>query len=166
MLSKRARGYDEVKVPVQKRLRENISDLFLSNSISASRAADLFHDAAAAGASSVADLARLAGGRQVQEGGSSSSSGPKRRNTNVYRDLMRKLTKRSPWPQPYYAQVRVWNRKTKQTQTASIPIMLPSELVKTLLGYGSKATLLATGGMSPPTVRHLQKASRQCANSI
>ena len=41
-----------------KRLRHNVADLFLSNSVSATRAASLFCDAAAAGAVGVGDLQR------------------------------------------------------------------------------------------------------------
>ena len=56
-LSKREKA-SEAGIPLAKRLRSNVGDLFLSNQISAQRAQEIFQDAAYAGASSVKDLTK------------------------------------------------------------------------------------------------------------
>ena len=61
MYSKRALP-DREGMPPAKRLRENLTDLFLSNDVSGARAVSLFQDAAAAGAPCVKDLSKAAGG--------------------------------------------------------------------------------------------------------
>ena len=76
----------------EKRLRRNVSDLFLSGAISAGRAATVFQDAEFDGATGVADLA-------VNEG------------KNAQRDLVRKLMKGSKWPPLYAAKIPVLHQK-------------------------------------------------------
>ena len=84
MLGKRSLGFDVAGVPSGKRLRHNVADLFLSNSVSATRAASLFCDAAAAGAEGVGDLQRV--------------GAPK----HHHRNLLKKLLKGSKWPGLYF----------------------------------------------------------------
>ena len=57
MFHKRDKEYKE-GIPPSKRLRSSLGDLFLSNKISGQRAQEIFSDAALAGASHVADLAK------------------------------------------------------------------------------------------------------------
>ena len=73
-------------IPADKRLRQNISDLFLSGEVSAKRARLLLEDAAAANACGAQDL--------------QTADGP-----NIHRDLLRKLKKSSKWP-PMYTTVK------------------------------------------------------------
>ena len=61
MLSKNKRGYDETAIPQHKRFRQNLADAYLAGQVTAARAASLFTDAEAAGATGVEDLARLGG---------------------------------------------------------------------------------------------------------
>ena len=61
MLSKNKRGYDENAIPQHKRFRQNLADAYLAGQVTAARAASLFTDAEAAGATGVEDLARLGG---------------------------------------------------------------------------------------------------------
>lgn len=75
-----------------KRLRRNVSDLFLSGAISAGRAATVFQDAEFDGATGVADLA-------VNEG------------KNAQRDLVRKLMQGSKRPPLYAAKIPVLHQK-------------------------------------------------------
>ena len=56
MISKQARGYTESDIPHEKRLRRNLTDLYLTSDVSALRAASLLTDAAAANATHVSDL--------------------------------------------------------------------------------------------------------------
>ena len=99
MLSKRAKGYDASTCPLEKRLRLNLADAFLSNDITGVRSQEIFNDAQAAGAAHVADLA-------------SSSSCPR----NAARDLKRKLSRYSKWPKQYTAKVRMTDRKTEEAR--------------------------------------------------
>ena len=75
MLSKRSLGCERRELPVAKRFRANLSDLFLSNAVGASRMASLAADAAGSGSRGVDDFARA-------------GSGP-----NAHRNLMRRLLK-------------------------------------------------------------------------
>ena len=84
------------------RLRENISDLFLSGDIPAKRARNLFADASAARASNVEDLGAVA------EGG------------NTHRDLLRKLQKNSKMPPLYEAPIPMWNPNTNQREVQNL----------------------------------------------
>ena len=92
-----------------KRLRSNVSDLFLSGEISGKRAATLFQDATGAGAVNTADLAISVG-------------------SNSHRDLKRKLFKGNKWPPLYTFQVPVKHLKTHQTTWEDIAMLLPHEV--------------------------------------
>ena len=79
------------------RFRHNASDLFLTNTVSAKRAASLFADAELAGTEHIADLGKI---------------GARAGSRNNHRDLLRRLVNKSKWPKLYFAPVRVWNRRT------------------------------------------------------
>ena len=115
MLSKRARPWQDDSLPPDRRLRSNLSDHFLSNDVSSSRAQSLFDDGELAGARHVADLAAV---------GQRGSLGK-----NLARDLKRKLLNSSNWPKPYIAQVRTWNQKSEKEEWSSVPLLLPHEIV-------------------------------------
>ena len=119
MLSKRSLGYDADALPLARRCRENLGDLFLSNTVSADRAVTLARDAEAAGARGLSDIVRLSDTR---------SGGPAHRHRNLVRTFM----KRSKWPSVYYADVRVMDKVTKEATTRSLPIMLPHEVAHCL----------------------------------
>lgn len=93
----------------EKRLRSNLADLYLAGAVSGQRAASLFADADAAGASHVDDL-------KVTEGG------------NSHRDLRRKILKGTCWPPLYTLQVPVLHQKTHQTTFEEMNILLPHEV--------------------------------------
>ena len=101
------------------RLRENISDLFLSGEIAAKRARNLFADASAARVSNVEDLGAVA------EGG------------NTHRDLLRKLQKKSKMPPLYEAPIPMWNPKKNQREIQPLAFMLPHELLWAMAKWNS-----------------------------
>ena len=78
-----------------KRLRKNISDLYLAGGVSAQRAASLFEDSVAAGARNTEDLAVPV-------------------SKNSQRDLKRKLLKNSKWPPLYEIEMPVLHQKLMQ----------------------------------------------------
>ena len=109
--------------PPEKKLRANLADLILENDISGTRAQSVFDDAHAAGLREFRELAKPPAG-----------GGP-RNKSNLVRNLRRKLFKRTHWPNPYYAKVRVWNKRTQMETTAWLPFMLPHELLSTMQSH-------------------------------
>ena len=71
---------DLAEVPLARRLRYNLADLFLGNEVSGARSASLFEDAAHANAEHVRDLARVSKDKH-----------------NATRNLRRNLARRSQW---------------------------------------------------------------------
>ena len=114
-----------------KRLRRNISDLFLSGAISAGRAATVFQDAEFDGATGVADLA-------VDEG------------KNAQRDLIRQLLKGNKWPPLYAASIPVLHQKTHQVLEESINMLLPHEVLANIMTWNqhSKQKVFDRAGLS------------------
>ena len=119
MLSKHSLPYDPQQVPDAKRFRHNASDLFLTNTVSAKRAASLFADAELAGTEHVADLGKI---------------GARAGSRNNHRDLLRRLVKKSKWPKLYFAPVRVWNRRTQAEEIQQVPALLPHEVFADIAG--------------------------------
>ena len=98
--------------PPKKRLRANLADLFLSNTVSAERASSLFKDG------EIEDL---------QEVGAKDSHGK-----NLSRDLKKKLLRGSRWPKVYTCRLPLWDKKLQQTRLLELPIWLPHEVVAAL----------------------------------
>ena len=123
-----------------KRLRRNVSDLFLSGAISAGRAATVFQDAEFDGATGVADLA-------VNEG------------KNAQRDLARKLMKGSKWPPLYAAKIPVLHQKTHQVLEESINMLLPHEVLANIMSWNqySKQKVFDRAGLSASARKHFEK---------
>ena len=115
MFHKRDKAYRE-GIPPSKRLRSNLGDLLLSNKISGQRAQEIFSDAALAGASHVADLAKGSDNPSVER---------LERNPNAARSLARRLLKNCPWPTPYWAQIPVWDVQDQKASICKLPLLLP-----------------------------------------
>ena len=147
MLSKRAKGYAEEDLPEEKRFRHNLSDLFLSNEISGTRAAELFRDAAAAGAANVRDLSRVGAAGRLRG--------------NAARDLRRRLLKRSQWCNLYWTTIPSVDPKTGSIKEATLAMLLPHEIVFTLLQHNSLASLQTTTAMSLVTEDNLSKTAAE-----
>ena len=145
MFSKNARPYNPDDLPPGKRLRRNIEDLMSSNSISGSRAQELFNDAHAAGDR---NCRRLVG----------------RMGANVARDLRRRLLKNSMWPALYEAPIRCWDTKTNQEHLQNMWFLLPHEVLAVMHRIGDAEKLYDCAGYDPLTRQHLQKceASAGC----
>ena len=115
MLSKSARAASK-KRRGERNLRSNISDLFLSGSISAARARGIFQDAADAQARHVNDLV-------VSE------------DKNIHRNLLRKLVRGSAWPKPYIADITMYDPHTHNVCKKPIAVYLPHEIHWCLLRW-------------------------------
>lgn len=148
MFSKHARGYTAEDVPGAKRLRSNLSDLFLSNEISAARAHSLFVDAVASGTKHVGDLAAIG-----------SRSKPEVAPKNMCRNMIRKLLKGNRYPKPYIWKGPVHNKKTDCTELASLAIWLPHELVAAFAEHCPEGLMSQAGFDVDAAVRHDQNAA-------
>ena len=101
MFSKNALPKLDEEPDPHRRLKANVRDLFLTNQVSAARAASLFSDAASAGVQALQDVAGLEA----------------KANRNVHRDLLRKLAKKSnDWPRLYWAKIDFWHHKKQKVQ--------------------------------------------------
>jgi hypothetical protein len=150
MWAKRSREYETRQDPPEKRLRNNIAELFLDNAISADRAASLFADAQLAHADYVADLAPKKGWYKR-----------KKRFPNAHRDLCRRLLKRNPWPPVYYASITVFDQKLQRDAVVQCPFLLPHEIVWAFAQNNTKEKLLDQTGMSRNCLQHLLKVQSQ-----
>ena len=148
MFHKRDKEYKE-GIPPSKRLRSNLGDLFLSNKISGQRAQEIFSDAALAGASHVADLAKGSDNPSVER---------LERNPNAARDLARRLLKNCPWPTPYWAQIPVWDVQDQKASICKLPLLLPHEMLYAVKEHASGLEqFLDRSALCTQSLRHLQE---------
>ena len=136
MLSKGKRPYDESELPAACRLRENIRDIFASNTLPAARVQSLLNDASDAGVDDCREFRGI----------------PR----NVARNLRRSFLKRCLWPDLYHATVRVLDRTTGGEKESSIAFLLPHEIVHKLRKHGHTDVLTYTGGLDPVAGKHFR----------
>ena len=98
--------------------RDLLADLFLANTLSAQKLHTLASSSAASGAQGLQDL--VAAGAH--------GTAPQ----NLARDVLRTCTRSSPWPAPYFANIPVMNKATRQESMASIPFLLPHEMLEVI----------------------------------
>ena len=79
---------------------------------------------------------------------------------NIARNLRRRLMKpnRNMWPKPYIASVRVWDRKKGREMRKPLPILLPHEIVQSMLKRNSIEALTRQTDMDCTTIAHLERA--------
>ncbi len=147
MFAKRSRGYDPNEAPAAKRLRHNLTDLFLAYEIAGDRTASLLRDAVDAGAQHVEDLSRAG------------ASG--RRGGNVARDLRARLLRRSQWSKPYEIQIPTWDTKLCRRHLTWLPVLLPHEILHCLLPFADRQVMLSRANMAPNSQRHMAKAAQE-----
>ena len=138
MFSKRLRPEDHEDP--RKRLRSNLSDLFLGGSVTARRFQEVVNDAEAAGAAFVRDIAAPVG-------------------SNTSRTIRRALLKprRHEWPSLYEASVRTWSVQHQTMIMSKISLLLPHEVLASMRERSDYAALLAQGGLAPPSKQHLDQ---------
>lgn len=148
MLGKRTSYLEKqhFEVPLEKRFRSNVADLFLTNEISAARTRQLCEDHQNAEPSVVADLTKAG------------ASG--KRLGNIARDLLRRLKKRTAWPPLYFAKVRVFDLKLQKTVTIQMGLLLPHEVILCLVAHSKEArNLYEQSGLCQQTRLHLESVS-------
>ena len=145
MLSKNKRPYDPELLQPEQRARANMQDLFANNAISGHRAQELINDFAAAGARG---LRRLTG---------------KRGKRHAARDLRRGFLRNTQWPDLYWAQIRVYNKRTHKEETQWLAFLLPHEILEALARLAADKELLYNrAGLDDVGRAHLESA---CASA-
>ena len=146
MLHKTKRPYDATVMGPGQRLHANLRDLYASNTIPASRTAELFDDAAAAGVLPC----------RLRRGG----FGTKK---NTARALRRSLVRQSAgWPPLYEAPIRVFDTKTQATETRPMSFWLPHEMLACLADNAADVgNMYDRGGLDPLSLQHLVKCEGQ-----
>ena len=142
MFTKRSAPYAE-DLPEKKRLRSNLADLFLTNTLPGNRAQSLFTDAHLAGADHFTDLHKTGSGK------------------NAARYLRNKLMKKLPWPTLYDAPVRLWDPRGQREVVQHLAFLLPHEILHVLAEHNTKEALLQQTAMSVGTKERLLKAQAE-----
>ena len=154
MFHKRKVDLSTLREPDQKRFRHNVSNLFLTKTVSARRANELMKDAQIAGAAGVKDLVK---------GAEKSGSGEKQANweKNLARDMKRKMLKNCLWFNEYIALIPCYNPETQAEEMKKIPFLLPHEIHFVFSKRSEKKDLLQTGGMCELSKKHLANMQMQ-----
>ena len=116
-----------------------VEDLVADNCISARRAAKLLHKATKAGVPGISKKTMRLG-----------------KNKNQARDLTRKKLRYSKWPQPYYFQCRVKDRRTKVEYVTTICCLLIHEILKIIWDLGAPDVLLSEACLDSKGKEHMQ----------
>ena len=129
--------------------QDDVEDLYAENVISAARAAHLLSKAQDAGIKVATKFIKKAPGVK------------KKFAKNVARNLRRSIRKHDKWPDPYWFDARVWDRRKDKEVTQKICILLPSEVLEVIWTYGVKAVLLGTDHYDKLTNDHLEWMKQQ-----
>lgn len=137
-----------------KRFRADVLDLTLGNELSGTRSRRLVENAMLAGAST-GNLKEL-----KKAGNNGKAPG------NVSRDLTRTAMRRNKWPKPYVVRVRGFNPKTQAQVLFKLHILLPHEILKSLVSLNGSDVLLRSqhAEVAPDVAEHLAtvKAALSC----
>lgn len=149
MFQKRA-SYIQKQGPLapEQRLRANLGDLFLSNTVTGARSQSLFEDCHNAGVYNTKKLARAGNKGKCQN--------------HCKRDLTRAFLKNTGWPPLYWADIRIYNPRTQKVELRAVPFLLPHEILNTLAKECSDIQCLYnTAGMAMATKKHVELVSAQ-----
>lgn len=149
MFSKKPLPDDRLHLAARDRLSDNLADLYLSNILSGQRIHSVFEDAHAA---------QVPGFRKLAAAGAHG-----RHRQHLGRDIRRRLLKNKGWPKLYYFKCRVWSIKLQREIRTTLPIMLPHEILATLLKYNTLDSLLDLSNLSDATAKNLETAKMTLA---
>jgi hypothetical protein len=114
----------------------DVQDLHAENLLSAQRASKLLRKAAKAGVQ-VPKSARLGGSK------------------NMARAQRRMQLRRTKWPEYYWFDCRVVDRKTRKEHIVRLCLLLPQEVLSCIYKLGSPDVVLETDGMDSDSLEHL-----------
>ena len=119
-------------------LQEDLEDLYSENLISANRCQSLLGKAHKAG---VAELKKVA---------------KKWLKKNAARAVTNRRLKNTKWPDKYWAEVRIWDKKTQSEVKQWICIHLIHEILDTIFQLGLKEVILSEDLLDKQARDHLQ----------
>ena len=128
---------------------DDVTDMFAENAVSAARATVLLHKAKRAGMKLATRFIKRIPGNT------------KKKTKNMARNLRKSLRKNDKWPDPYWFDARVWDRKLDKEVIKKICILLPSEVLETIWKFGLKEVLLGTGNYDKLTKHHHEWMKQQ-----
>ena len=127
----------------QEAFKDVVTGFFLDGKLSGRDVALTARAGQNSGASDVSQLAKAgAGGKHPQ---------------NACRDLMRQLLKTTSMPELYWQEIPVWDAETGQQEVASMPFLLPHQV---LAAIGDRLNLLALDASKAPQI--WTQFSQQC----
>ena len=122
--------------------QDDVQDMFAENVISGARAAILL------------EKAQNAGIKLAIKAMKKSPGVTQKFAKNHARNIRRKFRKNDNWPDPYWFEARVWDRKQDKEVTRKVCILLPSEVLETIWKFGVKEVLLGTDNYDKLTKGH------------
>ena len=141
------RSQDYEKGRCNNAFENNLSDLFMTNQLSANRAQALARDAA--------NLKH----RHVR---TSFFKGTKK---NAHRDLRRSLAKKSAWPRAYTTLIRTWDPKQEKQVLSKVSLLLPHEILHELATRNDFAELVKHDCIANDSLQHLLSMREQFAKA-
>ena len=122
--------------------QDDVEDMFADNLISGARASILL------------EKARRCGIRLATKAIKKAPGLTKKCKKNLARNLRRRIRKHDKWPEPYWFEARVWNRKKDKEEIKKICILLPSEILETIWKFGLAEVLLGDANYDKLTKDH------------
>lgn len=132
---RRVEGASSRQLPFE----DNVSDLFLTNQLSAARCHSLFQDARKQGTKHCRRLSGLGSDK------------------NVHRNMLRHFLKKCGWPPLYTAPVRVFDLERQCEKTVMLPILLVHEVVAAFANKNSYEDLIDATAMCSSSQKHLNQ---------
>jgi len=128
---------------------DDVQDLYAENAISATRAAHLLSKAKNAGIKIATKFIKKMPGVKPKFA------------KNCARNLRRSIRKDDNWPDVYWFDARVWDRKLDKEVVKKICILLPSEVLEVIWKHGVKEVLLGTSHYDKLTKDHHEWMKQQ-----
>ena len=135
MWHRKSQDYDKGRC--NNEFENNLSDLFMTNQVSANR---------------IQSLARDAAGLKHRQIRKSLFTGNKK---NAHRDLRRRFGKHAAWPPVYVTEIRTWDTKKQQQVMSKVSLLLPHEVLHELAVRNDLATLIDQGNIGQDSLEHL-----------
>ena len=137
------RSQDYEKGRCNNAFENNLSDLFMTNQLSANRVQALARDAA--------NLKHRNVRKSLFTGG----------KKNAHRDLRRRLAKNSAWPPVYTCLIRTWDPKQMKQVLSKVSLLLPQEILHELATRNDFAELMKHDCIANETLQHLLRMREQ-----
>ena len=138
MFSRNSQPASSSNAPPEQVFQEDVEDLLAENLVSGQRIAKLLDKASKAGIKNITPKIRRTVGK------------------NQARDIRRNKLKWSKWPDYYWFNCRLRERRTDKEFSALIPMNLPSELLEVLWDLGLAEALLSEKNLDTAGKSHMQ----------